>query len=74
LNRLQANRPKGLHSESLGPNLAVDVVAECADAFRSSYWTIRGAPKAITAMAHKLARLVYRMLKWGHEYVDKVFQ
>ena len=28
----------------------------------------RGAPKAITAMAHKLARLVYRMLKWGHEY------
>ncbi len=30
-----------------------------------------GAPKAITAMAHKLARLVYRMLKFGHEYVDK---
>jgi transposase len=30
-----------------------------------------GAPKAITAMAHKLARLVYRLLKWGHEYVDK---
>ena len=30
-----------------------------------------GAPKAITAMAHKLARLVYRMLKWGHEYVDR---
>ena len=56
------------------PNLAVDVVAECADAFRSSYWTIRGAPKAITAMAHKLARLVYRMLKWGHEYVDKGLQ
>jgi transposase len=30
-----------------------------------------GAPKAITAMAHKLARLVYRLLKWGHAYVDK---
>ena len=30
-----------------------------------------GAPKAVTAMAHKLARLVYRMLKWGHEYFDK---
>ena len=30
-----------------------------------------GAPKAITAMAHLLARLVYRMLKFGHEYVDK---
>jgi transposase len=29
-----------------------------------------GAPKAITATAHKLARLVYRMLKFGTEYVD----
>jgi transposase len=29
------------------------------------------APKAITAMAHKLARLIYRMLKFGTEYVDK---
>jgi transposase len=33
-----------------------------------------GAPKAITAMAHKLARLVYRLLKWGHAYVDKGLQ
>jgi transposase len=30
-----------------------------------------GAPKAITAMAHRLARLVYRMLKYGQNYVDK---
>ena len=30
-----------------------------------------GAPKAVVAMAHHLARLVYRMLKHGHEYVDK---
>ena len=30
-----------------------------------------GAPKAITAMAHHLARLLYRMLKFGKEYVDK---
>ena len=22
-------------------------------------------------MAHKLCRLVYRLLKWGHAYVDK---
>jgi len=28
-------------------------------------------PKAITAMAHRLARLVYRMLKYGQTYVDK---
>jgi len=30
-----------------------------------------GAPKAITAMAHKLARLVHHMLKFGNEYTDK---
>ena len=30
-----------------------------------------GAPKAITAMANRLARLVYRMLKHGQQYVDK---
>ena len=30
-----------------------------------------GAPKAITATAHKLACLVYRMLRYGMEYVDK---
>jgi len=30
-----------------------------------------GNPKAITAMAAKQARLVYRMLKYGQEYVDK---
>lgn len=30
-----------------------------------------GAPKAITAMAHMLARLTYRMLKFGEAYVDK---
>lgn len=29
-----------------------------------------GAPKAITATAHKLARLIYTMLKYGTEYVD----
>ena len=36
------------------------------------HWRMRlGAPKAITAMAHMLARLVYRMLKYGEAYVDK---
>jgi transposase len=30
-----------------------------------------GAPKAITAMAHKLARLFYRMLRFGQPYVDQ---
>lgn len=30
-----------------------------------------GAPKAIKAMANKLGRLVYRLLKYGTEYIDK---
>ena len=29
-----------------------------------------GAPKAITATAHKLARIIYSMLRHGHGYVD----
>ena len=29
-----------------------------------------GAPKAITATAHKLTRLIYSMLRYGQEYVD----
>jgi transposase len=30
-----------------------------------------GAPKAITAMAHKLAVLFYRMMRFGQEYLDR---
>ena len=33
-----------------------------------------GAPKAIKAMANKLARIFYRLLKYGEEYVDKGIQ
>lgn len=29
-----------------------------------------GAPEAVTATAHKLARLIYTMLRYGTEYVD----
>ena len=29
-----------------------------------------GAPKAITATAHQLARLIYSMLRYGQDYVD----
>ena len=30
-----------------------------------------GKPAAITATAHKLARLLYSMLRYGTEYVDR---
>jgi transposase len=33
-----------------------------------------GAPKAVTAMAHSLSRLVFRMLKYGEAYVDRGMQ
>lgn len=33
--------------------------------------TSLGAPKAVTAAAHMLARLVYRMLKYGETFVEK---
>ena len=29
-----------------------------------------GAPKAITATAHKLARIIYAMPRYGQQYVD----
>ncbi len=29
-----------------------------------------GAPEAITATAHKLARIIYAMLRYGQAYVD----
>jgi transposase len=33
-----------------------------------------GSPKAITALAHKLAKLIYLMLKYGVEFVEKGVQ
>jgi len=30
-----------------------------------------GAPKAIVAMAHHLAKMIYRMIKFGKDYVDR---
>jgi transposase len=43
----------------------------------AKYRRLRGrmdAPKAITALAHNLATLIYRMLKFGHNYTDKGMQ
>jgi len=40
----------------------------------AKYRRLRGrmdAAQAITAMAHNLATLIYRILKFGHNYVDK---
>jgi len=39
-------------------------------AYLRRQWARLGAPKAITATAQKLARLVYAMLTHGTSYVD----
>jgi len=54
--------------------LAAQNLLHSKSALGATYRRLRarlGAPKAITARAHKLARLVYRMLKFGQQYVDK---
>lgn len=46
--------------------------SECAfGAFLRRMKMRLGSPKAITALAHKLAKLIYIMLKYGYEYVEK---
>jgi transposase len=46
--------------------------SECAfGAFLRRMKMRLGSPKAITALAHKLAKLIYIMLKYGHEYIEK---
>src|SRR6201987_1061875 len=57
----------GTSSGSLNPTAKPDLPWRAVSRLRSNL----GAPKAITAMAHRLARLVYRMLKYGQQYVDK---
>jgi transposase len=46
--------------------------SECAfGAFLRRMKARLGSPKAITALAHKLAKLIYLMLKYGRDYVEK---
>jgi len=46
--------------------------SECAfGAFLRRMKARLGSPKAITALAHKLAKLIYTMLKYGNEYIEK---
>ena len=62
-------------------NRAADALRLCAQslanrktALGAKYRRLKGrlgAPKAIVAMAHHLARLVYRMLRYGLHYVEK---
>lgn len=54
--------------------LAAQTLRTSQSLLGAKYRRLRGrmdAAKAITAMAHNLATLIYRMLKFGHNYTDK---
>ena len=54
--------------------LAAQTLRTSKSLLGAKYRRLRGrrdAAKAITAMAHNLATLIYRMLKFGHHYTDK---
>ena len=53
--------------------LAAQSLSHSKSALGAYYRRMRGrlgAPQAITAAAHKLARIFYRMLKYGQQFVE----
>ena len=57
--------------------LAAFAVSRSDTALGAFYRRLRarlGAPKAMTATAHKIAKIVYTMLKYGQAYVDRGVQ
>jgi transposase len=65
---------KVLNRASTALRVAARTLHHSKSALGAKYRRLRarlGAPKAITAMAHHLARLIYRMLRFGTEYHDK---
>ena len=65
----EAQRQPSRGSIALGPH-ALHRSDSALGAFLRRKKAHLGAPKAITATAHKLARLIYTMLRYGQEYVD----
>jgi transposase len=60
--------------EATALRLAASTLRHSQSALGANFRRLRArleAPKAITALAHKLARLVYRMLKYSRQYVDQ---
>jgi transposase len=65
---------RGKNRVALALRLAARALVKTASPLAMFYRRIKsriGAAGAITATAHKLARLVYRMLKYGQEYVKQ---
>ena len=71
---LKKNTRKVVSRLATALRLAANTLRESDSYLGAQFRRLRsrlGAPKAITAMAAKLARLIYRMLRYGQEYVDK---
>jgi len=65
---------KSTHRLADALRVAAQTLSHSKTALGADYRRLRariGAPKAITALAHKLARIIYRMLKYGEEYVEQ---
>ena len=65
---------KGKNRVALALRMAAQVLGRTQSALGVFYRRIKsriGGQGAVTATAHKLARLVYRMLKYGQEYVKQ---
>ena len=70
---LQRGTRKVISRAATAFRLAASALRRSQSALGAKYRRLQGrlgAPKAITAMAHHLARLFYRMIKYGSKYVD----
>jgi len=68
------DKRKTKNRAGLALRLAAGTLLESDTYLGAQYRRLRtklGAPKARKAMANKLARIIYRMLKYGEKYVDK---
>ena len=71
---LKRRTPKVVNRAKVALRQAASTLIHSKSYLGAQYRRLRtrlGAPKAITAMARKLACLFYRLLKYGQEYVDK---
>ena len=73
--RIRSRRTKRIKNRAADAlRRAAQTLHHSKSALGAEYRRLRarlGAPKAITAMAHKLARLIYRLLKHGEAYVSE---
>jgi transposase len=76
--RVRSGRKRtGCNRAALALRRAAQSLANSKSALGAEYRRKRaylGAPKANVAMAHKLARLIYRLLKYGDNYVSEGMQ